>query len=57
MKVQIERRSALFVGCVYMPTDSSSVAVVNNCNDMHSEDVLGFRENGTVLYILGRFQW
>ena len=51
MKVQIERKSALFVGCVYMPIDSCSVAVVKNFYDMHKEDVLGFRENGTVLFL------
>ena len=47
-------RSALFVGCVYMPTDSTSVAVVDSCYDRFKEDVLGFRENGTVV-LLGDF--
>ena len=32
MKVRGERgRSALYIGCVYMPTDSTSVAVVESC--------------------------
>ena len=32
MKVRGERgRSALYVGCAYMPTDSTSIAVVDSC--------------------------
>ena len=32
MKMQGERgRLALFIGCVYMPTDSTSVAVLDTC--------------------------
>ena len=32
MKVRGERgRSALYIGCVYMPTDSTSVAVLDTC--------------------------
>ena len=32
MKVWGERgRLALFIGCVYMPTDSTSVAVLDTC--------------------------
>ena len=42
MKVHGERgRAALFVCCVYLPTDSSSVAVVDSCYDRLKEDVLG----------------
>ena len=33
-------RSALFVGCVYMPTDSTSDAVVDGCYDRLKENVL-----------------
>ena len=44
-------RSVLFVGCVYMPTDSTSVAVVDSCYDRLKEDVLGFREKGTVVLL------
>ena len=46
--------SALFVCCVYLPTDSSSVAVVDSCYDRLKEDVLGFREKGSVV-LLGDF--
>ena len=32
MKVRGERgRSALYIGCVYMPTDSTSITVVESC--------------------------
>ena len=44
-------RSALFVCCVYFPTDSSSVAVVDSCDDRFEEDVLGFTEKGLVGWI------
>ena len=55
MKVRGERgRSALFVCCVYLPTDSSSVAVVDNYYDRDKKDVLGFREEGSVV-LLGDF--
>ena len=55
MKVCGERgRSALFECCVYLPTDSSSVAVVDSCNNRLKEDVLGFREKGSVA-LLGDF--
>ena len=43
-----------FLCCVYLPTDSSSVAVVDNCYDKLKEDVLGFREKGSVV-LLGDF--
>ena len=48
------RRSALYIGCVYMPTDSTSVAVVESCYGRLKEDVLSFRENGRVV-LLGDF--
>ena len=55
MKVHGGRgRSALYIGCVYMPTDSTSVAVVDSCYDRLKEDVLCFREKGTVV-LLGDF--
>ena len=55
MKVRGGRgRSALFVGCVYMSTDSTSVAVVDSCCDRLKKDVLDFREKGTVI-LLGNF--
>ena len=41
MKVRGERgRSALYIGCVYMPTDSTSVAVVECCYGKLKEDYL-----------------
>ena len=36
-------RSALYIGCVYMPTVSTSVAVVESCYGRLKEDVLSFR--------------
>ena len=55
MKVWGERgRSALYIGCVYMPTDSTSVAVVESCYGRLKEDVLSFREKGQVV-LLGDF--
>ena len=50
MKVWGERgRSAVYIGCVYMPTDSTSVAVVESCYGRLEEDVLSFREKGQVV--------
>ena len=47
-------RSALYIGPVYMPTDSTSVAVVDSCCDRLKEYLLCFREKGTVA-LLGDF--
>ena len=53
MKVRGESgRLALYIGCVYMPTDSMSVAVLDTCYER--EDVLSFREKGKVV-LLGDF--
>ena len=50
MKVRGERgRSALYIGCVYMPTDSTSIAVVESCYGRLKEYVLSFRGKGQVL--------
>ena len=55
MKVHSEReREALYIGCVYMPTDSTSISVVDNCYERLKEDVLSFREKGKVV-LLGDF--
>ena len=55
MKVRSERgREALYIGCVYMPTDSSSISVVDSCYERLKEDVLCFREKGKVV-LLGDF--
>ena len=48
MKVRGRRgKSALVVGCVYMPP---VVLVVLLCYDRLKEDVLGFREQGRLYY-------
>ena len=47
-------RSALYVGCVYMPTDSTSVAAVDASYVRLKEDVLTFRQKGKVV-LLGDF--
>ena len=49
-----EGRSALYVGCVYMPTDSTSVAAVDAGYVRLKEDVLTFRQKGKVV-LLGDF--
>ena len=55
MKVRTERgREALYIGCVYMPTDSASISVVDSCYERLKEDVLSFREKGKVV-LLGDF--
>ena len=55
MKVRGERgRLALYIGCVYMPTDSTNVAVLDSCYERLKEDVLSFREKGKVV-LLGDF--
>ena len=47
-------RSALYVGCVYMPTDSTSIAAVDAGYVRLKEDVLTFRQKGKVV-LLGDF--
>jgi hypothetical protein len=45
MKVRGGRgREALYICCVYMPTDSSSVSAIEGCYEKLKEDVLGFKE-------------
>ena len=47
MKVRSERgREALYIGCVYMPTDSASISVVDSCYESLKKMylVLGRRE-------------
>ena len=47
MKIRSERgREALYIGCVYMPTDSTSVSVMNSCYERLKKMylVLGRRE-------------
>ena len=40
MKICSERtREALYIGCVYMPTDSTSVSIMESCYEKLKEDV------------------
>ena len=55
MKVLSQRgKAALYIGCVYMPTDSTSISVVDSCYERLKEDVLSFREKGKFV-LLGDF--
>ena len=55
MKVRSERgREALYIGCVYMPTDSTNISVVDSCYERLKQDVLSFREKRKVV-LLGDF--
>ena len=44
----------IITGCVYMPTDSTSISVMDSCYERLKEDVLSFREKGKVV-LLGDF--
>ena len=49
MKVRGGRgRSALYIGCVYMPIDSTSTIGIDGCYERLKEDVLTFKEKGRV---------
>ena len=55
MKIRSERgRKALYIGCVYMPMDSTSISVMDSCYERLEEDVLSFREKEKVV-LLGDF--
>ena len=55
LKLRGERgHGTLFVGCVYMPTDSTSVSFLEECYSKLKDDVLSFREKGKVV-LLARF--
>ena len=47
-------REALYIGCVYMPTDSISVSIMESCYERLKEDVLSFKEKGKVV-LMGDF--
>ena len=47
-------REALYIGCVYMPTDSNSVSVMDSVYEQLKEDVLSFKQKGRVA-LLGDF--
>ena len=47
MKVRGERgRSALYIGCVYMSTDGSGIATIDDSCNLLKEDVLTFKQKG-----------
>ena len=55
MKVSSESgRKALYKGCVYMPTDSTSISVVDSYYERLKDDVLSFTEKENVV-LLGDF--
>ena len=55
MKVHGGRgREALNIGCVYMPTDSNSVSVLDSVYEQLKEYVLVFKQKGRVV-LLGDF--
>ena len=55
IKVKGERgRTTLFLGCVYMPTDSENVSIIESSYDELKEDVLVMKERGQVV-LLGDF--
>ena len=55
MKVRGERgRSALYIGCVYMPTDGSGIATMDDSYNLFKEDALTFKQKGKVV-LLGDF--
>ena len=55
MKVRGDRgREALYIGCIYMPTDSKSVSVIDSAYEKLKEDMLNFKQKGKVV-LLGDF--
>ena len=44
----------MYIGCVYMPTDSNSVSVMDSVYEQLKEDVLSFKQKGRVV-LLGDF--
>ena len=47
-------KESLYIGCVYMPTTTASVSMMDACYKNLKEDVLIFKENGKVM-LLGDF--
>ena len=47
-------REALYICCVYMPTDSTSVSVIDSSYEKLKEDVLSFKQKGRIV-LLGDF--
>ena len=47
MKIRSERgREALYLGCVYMPTDSTGISVMDSYYDRLKEDIHSLRAKG-----------
>ena len=44
-------RNTLFLGCVYMPTDSKNVSVIESSYSALKEDVLRMKESGQVVLL------
>ena len=40
----------MYIGCVYMPTDNTSVSVMDSCYE-RLNDVLSFSEKGKVVFL------
>ena len=52
MKVRGGRgREALYIDCVYMPTDNNSVSVMDSVYEQLKEDVLSFKQKGRVVLL------
>ena len=52
MKVRGERRrSALYIGCVYMPTDCTGTATIDDSYNLLKEDLLTFKQKGKVVLL------
>ena len=55
MKIWGEReRSALYIGCVYMPTDCTGTATIDDAYNLLKENVLTFKQKGKFV-LLGDF--
>ena len=55
IKVKGERGwNTLYLGCVYIPTDSENVSIIESSYSALKEDVLGMQERGQVV-LLGDF--
>ena len=58
MKVRGGRgREALYVCCIYIPTDSACASVIEDSYIKLKEDVLGFMQKGRVVLLGGEGGW
>ena len=44
-------REELYIGSVYMPTESTSICVVDSCYERLKEDVLNFKEKENIVFL------